>query len=156
MNHDNYQFTNVTGTAQESDKFQDSESISSAAPRMPLVLVAEDHEDTCLMLRTLLETRGFNTLEAKDGEEVVEKAVCERPDLILMDVGLPNLNGFEATRLIRNIKSLANIQIIFISGYAQESDAAQAYAAGADDFLIKPVDFDKLDSILDQLVHQNN
>lgn len=156
MNQGNYQSSNVAGTAQPSDKFQDSKSISSAAPKIPVVLVAEDHEDTCLMLRTLLEIRGFNTLEARDGKEVVDKAVCERPDLILMDVGLPNLNGFEATRLIRNIKSLAYIQIIFISGYAQESDAAEAYAAGADDFLIKPIDFDKLDSILDQLVFQNN
>ena len=83
------------------------------AERRALVLVAEDHEDTRCFLRTLLEMRGFEVAEARDGKEAIEVAERERPDLILMDASMPRLDGFSATRRLRESPTLGRLPIIF-------------------------------------------
>jgi CheY-like chemotaxis protein len=118
-----------------------------AVTNKPLVLVVENHEDTRVMLRTLLEIKGCRVAEAGDGMEAVEIANRERPELILMDGVLPLLDGLSATRLIRE-QNLGNIRIVAISGDARPVFQAAALAAGCDDCLIKPFDLLRLNSIL--------
>ncbi len=114
------------------------------------VLVAEDHEDTRFLLRTLLERRGFAVVEACDGVEACEVAQRERPDLILMDGGLPRLDGFAATRRLRGLAPLSAVPIVFLSGHAGPQHRLAALAAGCDDYVVKPFDVARLDGILNR------
>jgi CheY-like chemotaxis protein len=116
-------------------------------------MVAEDHDDTRLLLRTLLERRGLAVLEASDGEEAVHLAEREHPDLVLMDGSLPRLDGVAATRRMRGLKSLNGIPIVFLSGHVAPQDRHAAREAGCDDYLIKPLDVAKLDQVLERLLH---
>ena len=123
-------------------------SSARLAGRGALVLVAEDHEDTRLLLRTLLERRGLWVLEACDGLTAVEIARRERPDLILMDGGLPLLDGFAATRRMRTLASLSSVPIAFLSGHAAPQQQLEARDAGCDDYVVKPFDIARLDRVL--------
>jgi CheY-like chemotaxis protein len=114
----------------------------------PLVLVAEDHEDTRFLLRTLLMIRGLAVVEAANGEEAVEVAGRERPDLILMDGSLPLLDGFSATRRMRSLDLLREVPIVFLSGHADQASQAAARDAGCDEYMTKPLDTGLLDRIL--------
>jgi len=117
----------------------------------PRVLVVEDHEDTRFMLRTMLERRGVKVLEAENGEAAIHLAADERPHLILMDGGLPLLNGLEAARMIRARDGETNrVPIIFLSGHAESDFQRAARAAGCDEFLIKPIDLNQLDNVLER------
>jgi two-component system phosphate regulon response regulator PhoB len=114
----------------------------------PLVLVAEDHEDTRFLLRYLLEARGYRVAEAADGEEAVDLAELIRPDLVLMDGGLPRLDGLEAARRIRRLPSPVRVPIVFLSGHAGPAFRAAASAAGCDDYLTKPFEVKQLEKVL--------
>lgn len=116
----------------------------------PLVLVADDHEDTRLLFRTVLETCGFSVIEAADGEETVRTAENARPDLILMDGSLPRLSGVDATRRIRSSDRIGHVPIVFISGYAGASSLALAREAGCNEYLVKPVDLTQLEDVLEK------
>jgi CheY-like chemotaxis protein len=120
------------------------------APARPLVLVADDHADTRLLFRTVLEVRGFSVIEAADGEETVRTAEKLRPDLILMDCGLPRLSGVDATRRIRASAHIGQVPIIFISGHAGTTFVALAREAGCDEYLVKPFDLDQLEDLLEK------
>ena len=102
------------------------------------ILVVEDQEDNLQILRDLLGHAGFELIEAKDGEEGVRKAVAERPDLILMDIQLPVLDGYQATRRIKADPSLRAIPIIVVTSYALGGDEAKAREAGCDAYVPKP------------------
>ena len=102
------------------------------------ILVVEDQEDNLQILRDLLTSAGFEIIEAKDGEEGVRAAVAERPDLILMDIQLPILDGYEATRRIKADPTLKDVPIIAVTSYALSGDEDKARAAGCDDFVPKP------------------
>lgn len=119
-------------------------------PRLSKVLVAEDHDDTRLLLRTLLERRGLCVVEAADGVEACDVAERERPDLILMDGGLPRLDGIAATRLLRGHDALSRVPIVFLSGHAGPQDQHDAFDAGCDDYVVKPFDLARLDNILNR------
>jgi DNA-binding response OmpR family regulator len=108
------------------------------------VLIAEDHEDTRLMLRTMLEMNRFYVLEAANGKEAVEVAELERPDIVLMDFGLPILDGLTALRLIRASKTICDVPIIFLSGRAEPAPQIAAREAGCEDYLVKPIDLDQV------------
>jgi DNA-binding response OmpR family regulator len=116
------------------------------------VLVAEDHDDTRYLLRTLLERRGFAVIEAADGEEACDVAERERPDLILMDGGLPVLDGVSATRRMRGLDALSDVPIVFLSGHAGPQDQSDARDAGCDEYVVKPFDLAILDNILERLL----
>lgn len=120
----------------------------------PLVLVVEDHEDTRFMLRTVLEMRSLNVVEARNGEEAIDTAERTRPDLVLMDSGLPRLDGISATRRLRQLASLGGVPIVFLSGHAGADFQRLALAAGCNEYLVKPVEIDQLDRILDQYIFQ--
>ena len=102
------------------------------------ILVVEDQEDNIQILRDLLGSVGFTILEAKDGEEGVRVALAECPDLILMDIQLPLLDGYEATRRIKADAACKSIPLIVVTSYALAGDEAKAREAGCDGYVPKP------------------
>ena len=102
------------------------------------ILVVEDQADNLQILRDLLTSAGYEMIEAQDGEEGVRAAGAHRPDLILMDIQLPILDGYEATRRIKADPELRAIPIIVITSYALGGDENKARAAGCDDYVPKP------------------
>lgn len=112
---------------------------------MPKILYVEDNDDNLYMLTLRLEAlEGYEIISAADGAEGVAKAVAERPDLILMDLSLPVIDGWEATRRLKAHPATRDIPIIALSAYAMAGDRERAMAAGTDDFDSKPVEFDRL------------
>jgi two-component system cell cycle response regulator DivK len=102
------------------------------------ILVIEDQEDNRNILRDLLTSAGYEVIEAMNGASGVEIAESARPDLILMDIQLPVLDGYEATRRIKANPALAAIPIIAVTSYALSGDEAKAKAAGCDGYVTKP------------------
>jgi two-component system cell cycle response regulator DivK len=102
------------------------------------ILVVEDQEDLRSVLRTLLTGSGYEMIEAADGEEGVAKAKAERPDLILMDIQMPMLDGYEATRQIKADADLARTPIIAVSSFAMKGDEEKARASGCNSYVTKP------------------
>ncbi len=113
-----------------------------------LLLVVEDFEDSRFMMRRLLEMAGYSVVEASDGEQAVELAVRERPALILMDLSLPKLDGLAATRQIRRHKVVGKIPIVAVSAHDSPESRTEALEAGCDEYVTKPIDFDRLDELL--------
>jgi two-component system, cell cycle response regulator DivK len=102
------------------------------------ILVVEDQEDLRAILRDILSASGYTVIEAADGAEGVAKAASERPDLVLMDIQLPVIDGYEATRQIKALPNLATIPIIAVSSFAMKGDEEKARASGCDDYVTKP------------------
>jgi two-component system cell cycle response regulator DivK len=102
------------------------------------ILVVEDQEDNRQILRDLLGNTGYQMFEAENGEDAVTMAAAEKPDLILMDIQLPLVDGYEATRRIKANPALSAIPIIAITSYALSGDEDKARAAGCDDYVTKP------------------
>lgn len=111
---------------------------------MPRILYVEDNDDNIYMLRRRLERHGFEVVVARDGAEGVEAARRERPDLVLMDLGLPVLDGWEATRRLKADPATRGIPIIALSAHAMAGDREHAIEAGCDDYDVKPVDWPRL------------
>jgi len=111
---------------------------------MPTILVVEDNEPSRDALCRRLERRGYAVLSAVDGEEAVSIAGATLPDLILMDLGLPGIDGWEATRRLKRSEATRRIPLIVLSAHAMPNDREMALAAGGDDFDTKPVRFDQL------------
>ena len=118
----------------------------------PTVLVVEDFEDNRFMMRRLLEMSGYQVVEAVNGQEAVEAAVRERPDLILMDLSLPMLDGLTATRRIREQDGMRGVPIIAVSAHDTTDFHADAMAAGCNEYVTKPIDFDQLEDLLKRLL----
>ena len=116
------------------------------------VLVVEDFEDNRFMMRRLLEMSGYRVIEAVNGKQAVEAAVSARPDLILMDLSLPMLDGLAATRRIREAEGLGRVPIVAVSAHDSADFHTEALAAGCNEYVTKPIDFDHLVRILDGLV----
>jgi two-component system cell cycle response regulator DivK len=102
------------------------------------ILVIEDTEDNRQIVRDLLVSVGYEIIEATDGAEGVAMAQAQHPDLILMDIQLPQMDGYEATRRIRAIPELARVPIIAVTSYALSGDEAKTRAAGCDGYVAKP------------------
>jgi two-component system cell cycle response regulator DivK len=102
------------------------------------ILVVEDQEDLRGVLRTLLTGSGYEMIEAADGQAGVAKARAEQPDLVLMDIQLPILDGYDATRQIKADPKLARTPIIAVSSFAMKGDEEKARAAGCDHYVTKP------------------
>ena len=102
------------------------------------ILVVEDTEDNRQIIRDLLSSVGYELIEATDGAEGVALAQSQHPDLILMDIQLPGIDGYEATRRIRKIPDLAGVPIIAVTSYALSGDEARTREAGCDGYVAKP------------------
>ena len=108
------------------------------------ILYVEDNDDNIYMLERRLKRSGFTVLIARDGAEGVTMAGAELPDLILMDMGLPVIDGWEATRQIKAAAETKHIPVIALTANAMSGDKEKALAAGCDDFDTKPVELDRL------------
>ncbi|MDT7602564.1 MAG: hypothetical protein QOF61_561 [Acidobacteriota bacterium] len=115
---------------------------------MMKVLIVEDFDDTRELLRLIVRAKGCDTAEAVNGQEAVEAAARELPDLILMDLNLPVLDGWEATRRILLQKETSHIPVVAISAQCNDGWKARALAAGARECLEKPINFAAMDSLL--------
>ena len=111
---------------------------------MTKILYVEDNDDNVYMLAGRLRRRGFEVIVAPDGEQGVALARAEAPALILMDLGLPVLDGWEATRRLKAVPETRGIPVIALSAHAMAGDRERALAAGCDDFDSKPIEFDRL------------
>jgi len=115
---------------------------------MAKILYVEDNEDNIYMLSQRLQRKGFDVDVARDGQEGVHKATQDLPDLILMDLDLPVLTGWEATQLLKDADETSHIPIIVLTSYAMKGDREKAISAGADDFETKPV---KLANLMEKI-----
>ncbi|MEZ5445763.1 MAG: response regulator [Gammaproteobacteria bacterium] len=102
------------------------------------ILVVEDQEDNRQILRDLFASADYETIEARTGDEGVRMAEAHRPDLILMDIQLPGIDGYEATRRIKVNPALSHIPIIAVTSYALSGDAGKARDAGCTEYITKP------------------
>jgi CheY-like chemotaxis protein len=112
------------------------------------VMVVDDNEDLREMLRYMVERLGFRVVEAENGREAVALARHRCPDLILMDLSMPVMDGLVATRRLREIEEMCNVPIVAISANRREQSQADAIAAGCNEYLTKPVNFHQLHSLL--------
>jgi CheY-like chemotaxis protein len=146
----------ATDYSQTQDSTAKGQGVSVQAPGFKAcVLVVEDHEDTRMMLRTILELRGdVRVVEAENGEIAIALAESLHPDLILMDTDLPLLDGYMATRRLRQLTSTREVPIVFLSGHAQPVAQAKAFAAGCTEYLVKPFALGEMDRVLERHLSQ--
>lgn len=119
---------------------------------MPTLLLVEDHEPNRDMLQRRLVRRGYDVILAEDGEQAL---ICARemaPHLVLMDLGLPGIDGWEVTRRLKNAPETRAIPIIALTAHAMTGDRDDALAAGCDGFVAKPIDFDELLATIEALL----
>lgn len=105
---------------------------------MRKILLVEDNEDNAFLIRTLLSMGDFELIEATTGLQGVELAIAEKPSLVLMDIQLPDISGYEATKQIRNILG-DELRIVAVTAYAMSGDREKCLAAGCDDYIEKPI-----------------
>ena len=111
---------------------------------VPKILVVEDNQDNREMVVKALKFNGYQVVEAVDGEEAIEKVKAEDPDLILLDIFLPKMDGYEATRRLKGDTSLRNIPIIALTAHAMKGSMEEALVAGCDGYIPKPIDVREL------------
>lgn len=121
---------------------------------MKKILIVEDNEMNLKLIRTVLKAKGFLLAEARDGEEALKIAVAERPDIILIDIQIPKVDGLEVTRRIRAMDDLKDIKIIAITAHAMEGDRKKFLEAGCDGYIAKPINtrtfIDEIEAIFNQ------
>jgi CheY-like chemotaxis protein len=125
-----------------------------AASRPLRVLVVDDNTDTVLTFAILLKASGHDVRTAHDGPSGVEAALAYRPDVALLDIGLPGLNGYEVAKRIRQEPTLQNAVLVALTGYGQETDREISRQAGFNHHMVKPANFDKLQQILANVAEQ--
>lgn len=113
------------------------------------VLIAEDYADTRSFMKFLVESYGYQVIEATDGQEAIQTVQQEKPDLVLMDLAMPIMDGLAATRVIRGFDGMARLPIIAVTAHGQ-SYYRLALEAGCDDLINKPLDFGTLEPVLNQ------
>ena len=116
------------------------------------ILVVDDFDDTRLLLRTWLERRGFRVVEAENGIQAINQAETESPDLIIMDMQMPQLDGLSATRRIRKLESMNSVPIVAVSAYGADQFREQALAAGCNEYVSTPFEPAALEGIIRSLV----
>ena len=119
---------------------------------MPRILLVDDNAENRRFLSRRLERRGFEVLVAHDGAAAVEMAKAEKPDLVLMDMNMPKVDGWEATRQIKAAPESAATPVIGLTAHALEGDRDRAIEAGCADYHTKPVEFEKLMEQIEQLL----
>jgi CheY-like chemotaxis protein len=115
------------------------------------VLVAEDFDDIRQMMKILLECHGYEVVEAADGYDAVKKAVSSNPDLILMDIAMPVMDGIQATQAIRQHDELAGVPIVAVTAYG-DFYSERALDVGCNDVIQKPLDFGRLEPIVERYI----
>ncbi|MFN2491918.1 MAG: response regulator [Pyrinomonadaceae bacterium] len=116
------------------------------------ILVVDDFDDTRLLLRTWLQKKGYRVLEAKDGKQAIQTAETARPDLIIMDIEMPELDGLTATRTIRSLANFEEIPIVAVSAYGADQFRNAALNAGCNEYVSTPFEPDELERIIRSLL----
>ena len=119
------------------------------------VLLVEDTEDNRQMMRRLLEMSGFNVVEATNGREAVEAAFEVQPQIILMDLSLPIIDGLAATRQIRQLPELNSVPIVAVSAHDTADFHSEALDAGCDAYVTKPINYTELEDLVNRLIAEN-
>ncbi len=122
--------------------------LPSGEPVKRTILVVDDFDDTRLLLKTWLEKKGFTVVEAEDGNQAVATAQEVRPDLIIMDMHMPQLDGLAATRKIRSITELNSVPIVAVSAYGEQQFRRDALAAGCSEYVSTPFEPDNLENVI--------
>lgn len=123
---------------------------------MGRILVAEDNPANLELMREILDIQGHEIIEAHDGSEALLQAEMANPDLILLDVNMPVLNGFEVLERLRANPQLAPIKVIALTAYAMRGDREKALEAGFDGYLTKPIDIQTLTEMITAFLDHNN
>lgn len=129
-----------------------SSNLPKPNPARRTILVVDDFDDTRLLLRTWLEKKGFRVVEAENGSQAVALAEDERPDLIIMDMEMPGMDGLSATREIRKSKELQGVPVLAVSAYGAEQYRPEALAAGCNEYVSTPFDPADLEKLIRSLV----
>ena len=116
------------------------------------ILVVDDFDDTRLLLRTWLRKKGYRVIEAENGVQAVAKARDAKPDLIIMDVEMPELDGLSATRQIRLLKDSVELPIVAVSAYGADQFREPALAAGCNEYMSTPFEPDELEKLIRSLI----
>ena len=126
------------------------------ALKTPTILVAEDNSDSREIMKMLLSSKGYGVIEAADGLQAVELALTKLPDLILLDLQLPLLDGCRVTRNLRQHPKLSTVPVVVISGHDSDWHRQSSFDAGCNEYLLKPIDFERLEKILNTFVPLSN
>jgi two-component system cell cycle response regulator DivK len=118
------------------------EEIKKGLPKK--ILVVDDNNDSRELVVKVLKNQGYEMIEAIDGEEALEKAVSEKPDLILMDISIPKLNGYEVTKRLKSLEEVKEIPVVALTAHAMKGDRAKAIEAGCEGYISKPINVREL------------
>jgi len=121
------------------------------APADLTILLVEDGDDTRYFMRLELESLGYRVIEAEDGQSAVDLALSEQPDIILMDLSLPGMDGLEATKRIRQDQQMKSVPIIAVTAHHESTFRAGAKASGFDAYVTKPIDMASLNELINGL-----
>lgn len=116
------------------------------------ILVVEDNEKNRKLVRVVLKARGYNVLEAEDAKSALGQLENDNPDLILMDMGLPGMDGMELTRQIKKNKNTKNIPIIAVTAHAMKGAKEKILDAGCDDYISKPIDINEFPKVVEKIL----
>lgn len=119
---------------------------------VPVVMLVDDYADTRQMMRRMLEMQGCRVVEAVNGQEAIALAQADPPDLILMDLNMPVLDGFNATLRIREYEPTRDVPVVAVTAYDTAEFRAAASAVGCTDYVVKPLDLDRLAALLERLL----
>ena len=121
---------------------------------MAKILIAEDEQNIRTLIQFTLQFAGHDVVAFKDGHEALENAEQENPDLIMMDVRMPRMDGYTACRNMKTIPAIANIPVVFLSAKGQEAEINVGYEAGAEEYLLKPFAPDDLTNRVNELLQK--
>lgn len=117
---------------------------------LPRILIAEDDDNHRIALKLMLKLSKYDAIEARDGQEAIARTLSEKPDLVLMDISLPVVDGLQATREIRSHAEFQNLPIIIISGYDSQETLDSVKTCGGTSYLSKPIEFDELKKVIER------
>jgi two-component system, cell cycle response regulator DivK len=119
------------------------------------ILYIEDNTDNRLLIRRVLQAEGYEVIEAVDGRSGLQQAATARPDLILMDINLPEIDGYELTARLKQVSNLNRIPIIAVTANVMKGDREKTLAAGCDGYIQKPIDIDLLPGQIERFLHKD-
>lgn len=119
---------------------------------MKKILIVDDNEKNRKLLKTIIESHGYETIEADNGKEGVRLARESKPLLILMDIQMPVMDGIEAAKILKSENEMADIPIIAVTSYAMKGDREKFLATGINDYIAKPIDVNEVISIIDKYI----
>jgi CheY-like chemotaxis protein len=144
---------NEASAALRNDQMLNESTGKLPALNPPTILVVDDFDDTRCLLRTWLERKGFRVIEAENGNEAVSEAESKIPDLIIMDVEMPELDGLSATRMIRASGKLPGVPIVAVSAYGSDRFRGMALQAGCDEYVSTPFEPADLERLIRSYLH---